>query len=382
LHRYGQLSRAELARKLGLNRSSSGHIVAGLSASGLVREVVQDLPDRAGHARAGRPGIMLQLVPDAAFFLGAEIGVEHISVVRLDLEARVVSSRVEALDGPAVGVHVAIERAVGLAFQAVPEADWDRCEGFGVSIPAHMDKNGSVRLAPLLGWRDLALTELVKDALPVPVPVLAENDANAFAIGATYGRSALRPGVTLFLVLESGVGGGIVADGVLFRGANGLAGEIGHLRMAPAGKTIEQVIGLESIMAAYKDASGLPRPSFGDFVADVKDLVPSAATIADEWAKALSFALGQACRIVDPDQVVLGGSVAALYPLVASRVAFQLEQMQDAPFPLPAIVVNDDAAFGSAFGAACMMHQRYLSNEGERFLEDIASPGRSDVATR
>jgi predicted NBD/HSP70 family sugar kinase len=383
LHQFGQLSRAELARKLGLNRSSSGHIIAGLTANGLVREVVEDRPDRPSYARAGRPGIMLQLVPNAVFFLGVEIGVEHLSIVELDLEANVITASAEPLDGPAVGVDVAIERAVRLAFEAVPQGKWDRCEGFGVSIPAHMDRNGFVRLAPLLGWRDLPLADLVKGALPVQVPVLAENDANAFAIGATYGRNAARSGVTLFLVLESGVGGGIVVDGVLLRGANGLAGEIGHLRMAvedPQERNLEQVIGLEGIMAAYREASGLARPSFADFIADVQDRVSSAVSIADAWAKSLAFALSQACRIVDPDRVVLGGSVAVLYPLVATRVASHLQQMQEASFPLPSIIVNADAAFGSAFGAACMMHQRYLSMESERFLEGMPSLEQSDAA--
>ena len=140
----------------------------------------------------------------------------------------------------------------GSPFDAIPASKLERCEGFGVSTPAQMDRHGLVRLAPLLGWRDVQLAELVRDALPVRVPVLAENDANAFAIGATYGRNEVHSGVTLFLVMESGVGGGIIIDGSLFRGANGLAGEIGHLIVSGAPgprRNLEQVIGLESIMA-------------------------------------------------------------------------------------------------------------------------------------
>jgi predicted NBD/HSP70 family sugar kinase len=381
LHQFGRLSRADLARKLGLNRSSSGHIIAGLTSSGLVREVVEERPERRSYARAGRPGILLQLVPQAVFFLGVEIGVEHISTVEIDLEANIVTTNTEPLDGPTAGVEVAIDRAVQLAFGAIPEANWNRCEGVGVSIPAQMDRNGFVRLAPLLGWQDLPLAELVRNALPVQVPVLAENDANAFAIGATYGRNAGRAGVTLFLVMESGVGGGIVADGVLFRGANGLAGEIGHLRMGVGDppERLEQVVGLECIMTAYRKVSGRVQPTFGDFVADVQDRVPTAVSIADEWAKALAFALSQAFRIIDPDRVVLGGSVAALYPLVATRVAYHLHDMQEASFSVPAILVNDDAVLGSAFGAACMMHQRFLSLESARFLDDMPPLERSRV---
>ena len=85
--------------------------------------------------------------------------------------------------------------------------------------------------------------------LPANIPVMAENDANAFAIGTTYRLQGAPSGVMLFLVIESGVGGGIVIDGKLFRGGHGLAGEIGHVK-APTGdgRTLEQAIGLEWVL--------------------------------------------------------------------------------------------------------------------------------------
>ena len=382
LHQFGRLSRAELARKLRLNRSSSGHIIAGLTADGLVREASEDPPGQPGHARAGRPGIMIELVPDAIFFLGVEIGVEHISTVEIDLGTNIVSTNVEPFDGPSVSVEAAVDRAVRLALQSIPASKLERCEGFGVSTPAQMDKNGFVRLAPFLGWRDVHLAELVRDALPVRVPVLAENDANAFAIGATYGRNEGRSGVTLFLVMESGVGGGIIIDGSLFRGASGLAGEIGHLLVSNAPgprRNLEQLIGLESIMAEYRKTSALSQPTFGNFLADVQDRLPSAVSIAEEWAKALAVGLVQACRIIDADQIVLGGSVAALYPLMAARVAAHIQATQESSFPFPSITMNDEGTVGSAFGAACMLHQRYLSLESQRFADETVELEEPDT---
>jgi predicted NBD/HSP70 family sugar kinase len=235
-----------------------------------------------------------------------------------------------------------------------------------------MDKNGLVRIAPLLGWRNLYPAEFLEKALPVPVAVMAENDANAFAIGATYGRAAPESGVTLFLVLESGVGGGIIVDGVLLRGAHGLAGEIGHLKVLEGepGRTLEQVIGLESLIVAYRESRTAAPPGFEKLVADVRDRVPRAIAVAEEWAKALAFGLVQACRIIDPDRIVLGGSVAALYPLVAKRVAAYMQQAQEGSFPSPEITVNGEAIFGGAFGAACMMHQRFLTVDAVRYVED------------
>ncbi|MER9469061.1 ROK family transcriptional regulator [Mesorhizobium sp. M0074] len=375
LHQFGRLTRAELARKLRLNRSSSGHIIASLTADGLVREAIEDLPEQAGYARAGRPGIMLELVPDAIFFLGVEIGVEHISTVEIDLGTNIVSTNVEPFDGPSINVEAAVDRAVRLALQSIPVSKLERCEGVGVSTPAQMDKNGFVHFAPLLGWRNVHLAKLVRDALPIRVPVLAENDANAFAIGATYGRSEVHSGVTLFLVMESGVGGGIIVDGSLFRGANGLAGEIGHLIISDAPgprRNLEQLIGLENIMADYRKTSALSDPTFGNFLSDVQNRLPSAVSTAEDWARALAIGLVQTCRIIDADKIVLGGSVAALYPLMAARVAAHIHAIQESSFPFPSITMNDEGTVGSAFGAACMLHQRYLSLQSQRFADGTA----------
>ncbi|MGV8939041.1 MAG: ROK family protein [Allorhizobium sp.] len=366
LHRFGQLSRAALARTLSLNRSSSGHIIAGLTADGLVREVETTAQASAAHSHAGRPGILLELVPTAASFVGVEIGVEHITVVEIDLSSRIIAQKTEPFNGSAVAVDVAVARAMRLAFDTMSAERLQSCEGIGVAVPAQMDRHGLVRTAPLLGWENAPLADLVRGAIPAAMPVVAENDANAFAIGASYRDRAAYSGVTLFLVLESGVGGGIVVDGALFRGGRGLAGEIGHLRINGVGspdRSLESVLGLECILTAYRTASTQPEPNLASFLADVRDRVPGAVAIAEDWARALAFGLIQACRIIDPDRVVLGGSVAALYPLMAARVLHHISDMQEASFGLPLIETNDDETVGPAFGAACMLHQLYLSAE-------------------
>jgi predicted NBD/HSP70 family sugar kinase len=356
---------------MGLNRSSSGNIIAELTAAGFVREVQEPLSKQSGHTRAGRPGILLELSADAAFFLGAEIGVEHITTVEIDLAAKIVRSTIEPFDGRSVPVEEAIRRAVEQAFRDVPPQRRDICEGFGLSAPAQMDGNGHVSIGPILGWRDVDLNELTKAALPIDVPVLAENDANAFAIGATYTQVDARSGVTMFLVIESGVGGGIAIDGKLFRGGRGLAGEVGHLKVQNREeRNLEQAIGLGRIMSKYQANTGREDAALADFLSDVHDRVPAAIVIAEDWARTLAFAVVQVSRLIDPDRIVLGGSLAELYPLVAARVAAHIKALQAPTFPIPDIVLNESAAYGSAFGAACMMHQRFLSLNNERFAED------------
>ena len=370
LYRHRRLSRAELARKLGLNRSSSGSIIAELAASGLVREVEAPSEQLMRAGRAGRPGILLELVPDAACFLGAEIGVEHVTTVEIDLVAGLRACKVAALDGPSLTPGEAVALAVAQAFADLPPARRARCEGLGLSIPAQIDGHGRVRVAPLLGWREVALVDLALRALPVEVPVMVENDANAFALGEGYRDRDGRAGVTLHLVIESGIGGGIVIDGRLFRGGHGLAGEIGHL-LAPegGGAELEQLIGRERILGRHRAATGRAGADLGDLLTDLRQRVPHAVALGEDWARHLGQALVQACRILDPNRIVLGGAVAALYPLVADQVAAQMRAAQAPSFPVPEIVLDEGAATGSAFGAACMMHQRFLAGTGDRVAD-------------
>lgn len=385
LHEHRRLSRADLARALGLNRSSSGNIIAGLLADGLVQEVSDDaLRD---PPRAGRPGILLELVPHAVCFLGVEIGVEHITVVELDLAARVTRSLHQPFDGKAAGVAPALARALHLAFDGMGPQKLVRCEGVGIATPSQMDRAGMVRVAPLLGWGRVNLTALAREALPAllppHLPIMAENDANAFAIGATYGHRLTRKGVTLLVNMESGVDGGILINGQLFRGGAGLAGEIGYLRMASdAPKTLQQQIGLAQLLLAYQTHTRRPEVRLADLLQDIRDREPGAVAIAEDWARALAFALAQTCRIIDADTVVLGGSVAAIYPLVQARVLTHLRSFQDDCFALPIISVAEGAEQGAAYGAACMLHQRFLSRESARYSEGEgqgASDGSIDM---
>jgi predicted NBD/HSP70 family sugar kinase len=375
LHHFGSLTRADQARRLRVNRSSSGHIIEALAGDGLVREV--ESAGRGTANRAGRPGVHLELVPDALGFVGIEIGVEHMGVVEIDLAANVVASEIRPFAGASSDVRVAASEAVRLVLDVVPPERLRRCEGVGVATPSQMDGQGRVRLAPLLGWREVDLADLVRAQLPVRVPVLADNDANAFAIGATYHGQEPPSGVTLFLVMESGVGGGIVFDGKLFRGGNGVAGEVGHLLVPDTDgeyRALERIVGLEVLLDRYCRLAG-GNPLLPDLLSDVAAGKLAALGVARDWARALAFGLVQACRIIDPDRIVLGGSVAALYAPMAGHVVDAMAALQDSAFLLPEIVVTELEGSGPAFGAACMMHQRYLSLESQRLSEAADDDG-------
>ena len=88
----------------------------------------------------------------------------------------------------------------------------------------------------------------------------------------------------------------------------------------------------------------------------------------------------QISRLIDPNRIVLGGSVAELYPLVAARVDAHIRGLQAATFPIPEIVFNESAVHGAAFGAACIMHQRFMSLDNQTLTRDTVSAGSGSAA--
>ncbi len=333
-----------------------------MMASALVKTVPDDEQRRSGHSMAGRPGILLELDPQAAFFVGSEIGVEHITTLVMDLTAKVLACRIEPFAGRMVSAQDAVEQAISQAVDGLSTADLKRVQGFGFAAPAQLDRNGHVRIAPLLGWRNVGIAALAREALPHQAPVMIENDANAFAFGESYRNHKAKTGVTLVLVIETGVGGGVVIDGKLFRGAHGLAGEIGHMAIRDRVE-LEHLLGMDNLLNRHKNATGLHETSLEVYLNDVRDRVPEAVEIAEEWAHDMARAIVAACRLLDPSRIVLGGSVAALYPMVAGSVAHHIAAEQASTFPAPEITVHEAAQTGAAYGAACMLHRRFIWNQ-------------------
>ena len=111
-------------------------LIMGFGAGVLISAVAFDLVEEAAEKSSGNGWVAAGLFAGCAvFFLGVEIGVEHVSTAEIDLEAGVVASHAEAFDGPAVSAEAAIAQAVALAFRSVEPARLDRCEGLGVSLP-------------------------------------------------------------------------------------------------------------------------------------------------------------------------------------------------------------------------------------------------------
>ncbi|MEO3859370.1 ROK family transcriptional regulator [Acrocarpospora sp. B8E8] len=226
-------SRADIAEATGLHRATVSNLVAELLERRLVRETGIE------HVGAiGRPRRSVALHGAHVGALGLEINVDYISVHGSDLSGRVLVERRVGFDTMASGPDRSLRRLSRVAREAVEAMKRAGAvpAGLGVAVPGLVDvARGVVTFAPNLDWHDLPLAARLSTALGLSVPVMVDNDANLAALAEhTSGVAAGTPHL-VYLTGEVGVGGGIIIDGKLLRGADGFSGEVGHLPVDPGG---------------------------------------------------------------------------------------------------------------------------------------------------
>lgn len=360
LYEKGPMSRADIARHLGLTRSTIGHVVAGLEDAGLVREY----DSAPANGRTGRPGVAIGLNSSGANCIGVEIGVDRIAVVALDLNASVIGRRVRAIDCIGARPDEIVDALADLV-DSVCQSNLPAgatIDGLYASVPGLLRRDGTVLYAPILGWRDVPIMAMLSDRFPWPVGV--ENDANAAAFAESYLNDALRNKDVLLVLIEAGVGAGLVRGGEVVRGAHGLAGEIGHTRLgdiertkSSAKLTLEKRIGKPALLEQYRRSGGTAA-AISDLVGDLTAGSPNARDVVEAWSDRLAAVLADLAYTIDPSHIVIGGEVAAVFPFVEERVRDACNRLLIEGYLVPELVVSRFQADGCAIGCASLSHRR------------------------
>jgi predicted NBD/HSP70 family sugar kinase len=370
----GNLSRAELARFLKLTRSTLTFVTGELVERGLVTEAGQSSVAQP----TGRPGTPLKLNPDGAFFLGAELAAEHIHSVLINLEGSIIyRETAELASKKPESVSEELVRMVERIWSGQLRGS-ERLRGLGVSVSALVDAQGVIRIAPTFGWNHFDMKSALKSRLDLPVFV--ENDANGAALAElSFGR---RVGQTDLCVLrlDVGVGAGMIFDRKLFRGSDGLAGEIGHLALNPTklGQAegwgfLETQLGRDGLLASYRRVGGAAK-NLETFLRDLRKENPLAQKTVRAWGEWLTLAIRNLADLFNPQLVVLSGSLAELFPFVEEHVKTRLRQRC---FPTVEKLEIEVSSFGkdsSALGGAALVYDEILSVPDSSFLEDLV-PG-------
>jgi len=326
------VSRAELARETGLSASTVSSIVGRFADDGLVR--LQE----AGPSRGGRPPVMVAFADDAFSIVGVEIGATHVTVAVTDLRGRILAEEYTPF---ATREHA--EGTLALLVQSVQRcraqagAAGARCLGAGVAVPSPLDARRPGELSALIlpAWRGINLVERLSDALALPV--VLENDANAGALAERW--FGLGGDDFTFIKVGTGIGAGHVMGGALYRGATGIAGELGHLAIDPAGPPcacgnrgcLHVLAGTPALLQLAAAVPGLAQPprTALELVEACAAGEPWAVEIVARLGGWLGIGIAGLVNLLNPSHIILGGEIvqageALLAPLRGSASARSL----------------------------------------------------------
>jgi predicted NBD/HSP70 family sugar kinase len=346
LHERGSRSRAAVAAETGLNKATVSSLVAELIERRLVQEVGTE-----DARRLGRPATLLELDGRSVACVGVELNVDFIEILATDLAGRPLFERsvpVDTAGRPSARTMRALTALTRLALDAISEA-CPTIAGITVAVPGLVDVDArAVTLAPNLHWHDLDIGAHLAGALGVDVTISVDNDGNLSAL-AEYrvGHYAGTPNL-IAITGQTGVGGGIVMEGRLLRGAAGFSGEVGHMHLAPDGPRCgcgrigcwEALVGLKPLLrravpdlaaALEADESLGPEQKVRHIVARAQADDPVALAALVEHGGWLGDGLSILVNLFNPQVVVLGGFFRDLAPWVLPVAEARVMDLTIAP---------------------------------------------------
>jgi predicted NBD/HSP70 family sugar kinase len=304
-------TRAELALTTGLARSTVASRIDALIASGLVG------PAGEATSSGGRPPSRFAFNPAVRVVLAVDVGATHVIVAVTDLSGEVLAEQRLAQD-VADGPEAVLDRVVreGLSLVAGAGRAVDDVAGVGMGLPGPVEHaTGRPVKPPIMpGWDGFDVVAYVQRSLPVPV--LVDNDVNIMALGE---RTAHWPEHEnfLFIKVATGVGSGIISSGMLQRGANGTAGDLGHVRV-PRGDDVLCRCGnygcLEALasgpaLAAELDRQGIPAAMGSDVLRLVAQGNRQAIQVLRQAGRDVGDVLATVVNLLNPSVIVIGGSL-------------------------------------------------------------------------
>ena len=358
--RHAPISRVELARQTSLDPSTIARTLRPLVDQGYVVEAPTTPNGR------GRPERLIEVVATKHTAVGIKIGPRVISGVVTDLGANVLA-RGEEVDVPLAPADTfrAVAGLVDRLLASVPGAR-EKALGVGVAVSGHVDPDaGMCRFSPLLGWRGVDVATPLAEQIALPVTV--HNDVNALAVAEHLfgdGRNARNFAV---VTLGPGIGLGLVFDGKVYGGAQGAAGELGHIPLVPDGPLcscgrrgcLEALAGDAAIASAAgtRDAGTameVARSGNGHQAATAQ----AAFHAAGGW---IGRGLAVVCNLAAPELIVITGEGSAAYDLLARGLTASLQEyaLEGGDF-LPRLKVAPADADLWGKGAACLAIQRSL----------------------
>jgi len=373
LLRDGPVSRAEIARATGLSKQTISEVMRDLERDGWVVE------DGQVQGSVGRSAVTYALRPDAAFVLGIDIGGTKLHIALADLQGNVVAENIEPTTGDGGAAVVAQIGRMADALLIEAKVPRQRLRGAVMGSPGIVDPaSGAIVIAPnIAGLDSLDVRGALRTRLGVDVAI--ENDVNLAAIGEHWRGNSRKSQNFCFIAVGTGIGMGIFADGQLIRGARGAAGEIAYL---PLGGdpfdarghrlgTLETSAASAGIAERYVGLGGTPGFTVRE-IFDALETDEAARVTVDEAGRVIATALLAVHSVLDPEIVILGGSIGAR-PELKLRIENHLERCMRQPVKIELSALGTRATLLGAIGGAIDSMHRALFGVGAE-ISPLALP--------
>ena len=334
--REHQISRAEISRQLNLSRSTVTEIIKELLPTGLVAEVGN------GESSGGRKPILLQFQDDAKVILGIDIGATHVSVAMTNLRGKLLlwkEKEYPVREDPE-GTYKVIDQLCNECFSSVKHG-YEMLLSIGVAVPSPVDPIRPEYLSETIipSWHGKSGLERLREKYHVPVYL--DNDANLGALAEHWWGAGKNVNDLIFIKISSGVGAGYIFGGKLYRGSKGIAGEMSHMPIDPNGRLCG--CGLRGCLATVISAWALKErietlsnlypgspllngsPSILDIENAALDNDPLAIQIVSEATTFLTNAITSLVNLLNPDMIIIGGSLSRLGELVVNPIQKKID---------------------------------------------------------
>jgi N-acetylglucosamine repressor len=388
----GFASRAELARVSGLSPSTVTAITTSLLADGFLLEDAASGPAAVGPVSVGRPATNLRINESAGYVVGIKVSADHFAATILDLAATPLAAtsadRSQVDEPKAVAAQIA-----ALVDECVAAAGVARSSvlGLGIGVPGMVDPvSGRVIGSPLADWGHLDLVAILEGSLGLPVHI--DNDVNTLTVAEQLFGAGRGLADFVVVTVGLGIGMGIVVNGNIHHGANGGAGELGHVLAVPDGPDcwcgrrgcLEAVASEPALVREVLALTGrLARP------AELARLAEADQTVADVLERGghlVGRAIAAAITVLDPARVVLSGEgvrlgdhyLSAIRESLAARATKEVDTQ---------VVIEQWGDEAWARGAATLVlrelfHPAHLRDGDPASIRPDARPTASSPVTR
>ncbi|MBV9929269.1 MAG: ROK family protein [Acidobacteria bacterium] len=318
------ISRAAISHETELQRSTVSLIVDELKDQGLIEEI-------EGESTGGRPPTLLRLRAAGPIALGVDVGTKQTMLATCDLAGRLIDrgSFKTLPDADAT-----VEKIIECAGRMITKGRG--VEAIGVSVPGLVEpERGNVIFIPHYRWRDWDVAKRLKQATGLPVRI--DNDANAAALAELwFGRPEIREVRDFVMVLvEEGLGTGLVFDGQVYHGDSGAAGEFGHMTIgegAPvtcAAGNRECWEAFASERAAVARYAKLSRREEGATFSRLVDAAlggeEAGRAALVETGRYLGVGISNIIKGLSPEAVIVGGEIARAWSLISHELVKAVE---------------------------------------------------------